>query len=84
LRPQGLTSGAPLFVALYGSAAPVKVVHVERVRFAQGFFCGSTLTVLADPKMRLVRKARRDFQPEFPKDKFNKLTTRLHQANGMD
>jgi len=28
-------------------------------------FCGSTLTVLAEPGTWLVRKARRDFQPEF-------------------
>jgi hypothetical protein len=43
------------------------------MRFAQGFsFCGSTLTVLGEPGTGLVRKARRDFQPEFSTIRFSR------------
>jgi len=35
-------------------------------------FCVSTLTVLAEPGTWLVRKARRDFQPEIPASTFNR------------
>jgi hypothetical protein len=35
-------------------------------------FCGSTLTVLAEPGTWLVRKARRDFQPEISASTFNR------------
>jgi hypothetical protein len=49
--------------------------------FARVFFCGSTLTVLAEPGTWLVRKARQDFQPEIPASTFSrKPRARRHQS----
>jgi hypothetical protein len=51
---------------LYGSPAPVKVVRKESLALrAGGLVCGSTLTVLVEPKTWLVRILRRDCWPEF-------------------
>ena len=61
------------FRQLYGSTVPVKVVQIKRGASRRVFFfCGSTLTVLAEPGTGLVRKARRDFQPEISASTFNR------------
>jgi hypothetical protein len=59
---------------LYGSPAPVKVVQKMTLALrAGGSVCGSTLTVLGEPKTWLVRILRRDCWPEI----FNRSGLRI-------
>ena len=59
---------------LYGSPAPVKVVREKSLALrAGGLVCGSTLTVLVEPKTWLVRILRRDCWPEI----FNRSGLRI-------
>jgi hypothetical protein len=69
---------------LYVAPAPVKVVRKIRRRFAPGFLLAAPpLTGAGTTWTRLVRKARRNFQPELSAIRFNrKPRKRQHQANG--
>jgi hypothetical protein len=72
LHSQGLTP-ARLVLAILWLDCACQGCPYKTQRFARDFlFCGSTLTVLVEPGTWLVRKARRDFQPEFSTIRFKR------------
>jgi hypothetical protein len=65
LHPQGLIPARLVSLIVWPDCACQGRPKYNEALSRGFFFCGSTWTVLVEPGAWLVRKARRDFQPEF-------------------